>query len=399
MSKAEDRSDSSAERDDALAAVEAALERESVTEVEPDARQRQELALVLRDLSPAPTARFTAELDERVAAGFPRRAGRPAAPDARLRALVPTLLRHVSPPVLAGAGALLVAVAVGLPLAVSDRGPVSVAPDGAGAPPSTAAPRSSLPEAVAPASGEDSSGTRAEFKSGSAPPTAPGESRRRVARSASLTLAAPDERLDAVADGVTRTVERRGGFVLDSSLSLGEDASTAGGSFDLRVPARRLRATIGELAALGSVRARSQDGDDVTARFVSVEDRLLAARAERRGLLRRLERGGSPDRIRAVREQLELVLAEVRSLRSQLRRLRERTTYAKLSVTLRSDEDAGAAPGSTGAALEDALASLRMAFNLGVRALGVLIPLSVLALVGALVIGAVRRRRRESVLA
>jgi len=252
---------------------------------------------------------------------------------------------------------------------------------------------------VAPASGEDSSGTRAEFKSGSAPPTAPGESRRRVARSASLTLAAPDERLDAVADGVTRTVERRGGFVLDSSLSLGEDASTAGGSFDLRVPARRLRATIGELAALGSVRARSHDGDDVTARFVSVGDRLLAARAERRGLLRRLERGGSPDRIRAVREQLELVLAEVRSLRSQLRRLRERTTYAKLSVTLRSDEDAGAAPGSTGAALEDALASLRMAFNLGVRALGVLIPLSVLALVGALVIGAVRRRRRESVLA
>ena len=156
--------------------------------------------------------------------------------------------------------------------------------------------------------------------------------------------------------------------------------------------------------SVSPVLAQSEPPDvPVGAEPESFEDlyrrRLLAARAERRGLLRRLERGGSPDRIRAVREQLELVLAEVRSLRSQLRRLRERTTYAKLSVTLRSDEDAGAAPGSTGAALEDALASLRMAFNLGVRALGVLIPLSVLALVGALVIGAVRRRRRESVLA
>ena len=380
------------EREEALAAVETALERGTVTEVDPDARERQELALLLRELSSAPGARFAAELDERVAAGFPRRARRVAAPRTRLRALGTMLPRRASAPVLAAAAAVLVAVAVGLPFAVSERKPTNLATDGAEAPPSTTMePPSS--------SGRSRGGEEAIPGSGSsAPSIAPRESRRRVERSASLTLAAPDERLDAVADGVTRTVERRGGFVLDSSLSLGEDAAPAAGSFDLRVPAAKLRTTISELAALGSVRARSQAGDDVTARYASTEDRLLAARAERRGLLRRLERGGNPERIRAVRKQLELVLAEVRSLRAQLLRIRERTTYAKLSVTLRSDEDAGAAPGSTGAALEDALGSMRVALNLGVRALGVLIPLSLLALVGAVAIRALRRRRRESIL-
>ena len=56
----------------------------------------------------------------------------------------------------------------------------------------------------------------------------------------------PVDEMARVAEQVTSVTNRHGGFVLSSSVSTGEDS--AGGDFDLRIPATRLRPALRDLA-------------------------------------------------------------------------------------------------------------------------------------------------------
>jgi hypothetical protein len=74
-----------------------------------------------------------------------------------------------------------------------------------------------------------------------------------------------------------------------------------------------------------------------------------------------------------------------------------------VSVTLEQRKDGGAGAGgkgsdSTGDALRDALGTLVDVVNFLVRALGVLIPLGLLAALAAVAVRVLRRRRREAAL-
>jgi hypothetical protein len=128
-------------------------------------------------------------------------------------------------------------------------------------------------------------------------------------------------------------------------------------------------------------------------------DRVDAARAERRSLLDRLANARSDREATALPGRLRLVAGEVLGLSRQLEVLRERADYGRVVVTL-TDGSAVAALGgdSTGAAVEGALDSLVAAMNVAIGALGILIPLAVVAGLGWLVGSALRRRHREAVL-
>ena len=146
-----------------------------------------------------------------------------------------------------------------------------------------------------------------------------------------MSLEAPGDELDPVAEGVARVADRQRGFVLRSSVSSGEEAG--GGGLDLRVPADRLRDTLRDLSGLGKVRSRSESGQDVTGAVVGASDRLESARAERASLLRRLRRAGSDAEAEALRRRLDVNAIEIRRLRSDLRSLRVRTDYAAITVS------------------------------------------------------------------
>jgi hypothetical protein len=372
----------------ALSAVDAALDSGAVAAADPEERRLQELALALTVEAPEAEPGFAASLDERVAAGFPRerrprRPAGPALPRPKLAAL-------------GVAASALLALAVVVALDVGGNG---------GTPSDSSRPGASAPEARGEAAPRSNGGASSDVIVPPELPTpdggiAPGERARRIERSASLTLAAPADRLDSVADGIVSLVDRRRGFVLRSSLTTGDEGTT-GGSFDLRVPSAQLQATLRDLSQLGDVRARTQSGQDVTKGFVSVRDRLRTARTERRGLLRRLERADSEREARAIRERLNLVSGEIRGLVGELRNLRERTDYAAVSVTLveKDGDDGGATGGSgTGDAVDDALGSLVGAFNIAVRILGVAIPLALVGALAWLAAALLRRRRREAAL-
>ncbi len=404
---------------DVLTAIDDALDTGVAADDDPLTRELQELALELRADSPKPTPAYREWLGKQVEAGFP----------AQRRSEPAWWQRLVFQP----AAVVGVVAASVLVIAVAAGGLSGTADDDAGGGGGTA-----VQDAVGPGSAESGGTERAgdggggarqsEMQAGRAgvpavggtepfvtddggstgsgvvlPPSqrgfAPGRSDRKIERSIALELEMPVDKMARVAEQVTSVTNRHGGFVLSSSVSTGDDS--AGGDFELRIPATQLRPALRDLAALADVRTQSQSGRDVTREHVTATDRLQAARAERRSLLRRLELATTDEEAEALRRQLDLVAGEINGLRGQLRNLRLRTDYAVVNVSLFAEEGdgGGAGGGSFGDALSDAGDLLVTVAGWLVRALAVALPLGLLALVGWLAGRALRRRQRESALA
>jgi hypothetical protein len=235
--------------------------------------------------------------------------------------------------------------------------------------------------------------------SGAAPPVQNAVSRH-VERNAELTIAAPRGDLQKAADGVGTVAESHGGFVLSSQVTTGDEGSP-GGSFVLRVPSRELQSTLADLSKLGKLMGRRETAQDMTASYNSVQDKLGNALIERRTLKLRLRHAKGAKK-EAIRERLTEISAEVGSLSGQMRQLRSRTSYSTVSLTLEEAKDGAGAGGNhgggTGAAWHDALHTLETLLNFTVRALGVLLPIGLIAALGGFGGRALRRRRREAAL-
>jgi hypothetical protein len=333
------------ERD--LERIEAALAEGVATADDPRERELQELALAIQADSPEPRPVFAAQLDRRVSDGFPK--PRRALP----RFLLPTLA--------AATAAVVVAV-----VAISSGGS------------DTVRPKESFTSALA---------TPPNASSGGSSLTASG---RKVERSVELTIATTSDKLQAAADGVGTVAESHGGFVLTSHVNTGDTG--AGGSFTLRVPQRELQSTIADISKLGHLRARSESGQDMTGSFNDVQDRLGNALVERRTLKLKLRhaKGTKADDIRI---RIATLNAIVDGLNGQMRDLKRRTSYSKLNITLEQQKGAS---GGTGAAWHDATRTLEGMLNFTVRALGVLLPLALIAGLAAFGGRSLRRRRREA---
>ncbi len=388
---------------DVLTAIDDALETGLAAHHDPELREVQELGLLLRADAPEPAAEYCEWLDERVENGFAK-PKKPRPLQSRWSRLAgPALVSLILLPL------VLVAVLAGGSGTSSDdgggSGGGSVASSGGGG---GGAGETAVPEPVDPSVGAKvgSGADRALARSSpgvALPPSgrgfAPGRSDRKIERTIALELEMPVDEMARVAEQVTTVTNRHGGFVLSSSVSTGEDS--AGGDFDLRIPATRLRPALRDLAALADVRTQSQTGRDVTREHVTARDRLRAARAERRSLLRRLEVATTDEEAEAIRRRLDLVAGEINGLRGQLRNLRLRTDYAVVTVSLlpKDGSEGGAGGGSFDDAIGDAGDILVATAGVIVRVLAVALPLGLIALVGWLGARVVRRRQRESALA
>ena len=405
-----------------LDAIETALREGRPTATLAADRELQELALLLSEEAPRPGREFADELSERVHAGFPPKQGSRQLPRfSGVRNFMVAAGRRVA----GGAGSiaavtasvlLVVGLAVALTSGPSDPVPSSgggatlaeeEAGGGGGAESGVAVPDADVRSEKDSAVPFEESPEEARGQSGGAPGQpgngirfAPGRQQRRIERSASLTLAAPGDQLDRVAEQITTVTDRHRGFVLSSEITSGDDGGE-GGSFELRIPAERLQPALRDLAALAEVRSRTQAGQDITRAYVSTADSLQAARAERQSLLTRLENATTDEEVEALRRQLDLNAGEINRLSGQLRNLRLRTDYATVSVSLEEDGDSGSGSGGSGSiddALDDAVGSLADSIGIALRVLGVTLPLALLGGLGWLTAGILRRRRREAAL-
>lgn len=364
-----------------LAAIDDALEHGRVTLQ--DERELQELALALRAETPQPTADFEARLERQLAAGFPRaRRLKLGFPRAQFLAM-------------GTAAAALIAIV----LVVSTGGGDSTnsGSGGSGAA-STATPQRGVAESQAGGAADQSAAAAPKSAAPlAAAPGVPTERPRRVERSASLTLGAPANKLESVANDVIAVTDRHNGFVLHSSITSGSGA--AGGSFDLRVPSGQLQSTLADLSKLANVRSRTQNTGDITSSYNGAADRLAAARALRQSLLKQLAAATTVTQADALRHRIKLVSAQIRVLSARFARIQRRAQLASIQVDLVKERAKhGVTGGGLGNDFHDAVGTLADSFGIALRILGVAIPLAIVAALGWLAAGFLKRRRREAVL-
>lgn len=380
-----------------LAAIDAALAGNPQGAIAPEDAELAELATLLVAEAPRPSASFAASLDARVARRFPAPAKPREARRTRRLPLVPAFAGVA----LAAVLALLVAfnaIDSGGDAPTSSGGSMALdsgASAGAGESAASEAP------AAAPESAPDAdaaAGGGAGATSNAAPSPAIG---RKVEQSSTVELGAPAEKVDDVAQGVLGVVDRNGGIVDESTVA----TRTGGGeaSFELRIPAARLQAALGQLSRLpdAEVLSRTDDTLDVNQAYVSVRRKLDAAEAERTGLLRALE-NASDD---AERDRLKVRIGEVEqqvaTLARSQRALDRRVDYSRVDLTVRAVADDGSGGGTSftpGSALHDAGRVLAVTAGVIVIAAAALVPVVLLALLAWPLVRAARRRRREHAL-
>jgi uncharacterized protein DUF4349 len=385
-----------------LAAVDATLRGQPV---EADLAELAELVLAVQAERPRPRPRFTEELDARAAEGFPQveTAATNTGEEPRSRwSLRPRRMQLAF-----GTAASLLIVAT----AVVSSGVLRNDETGSESRGRVATERPVVSGGGEALSADSATPTRkAQARStpsaSSSLPVPPGRSgvlprirNRQVDRDAALVLATPKDKVESIADGVIEVTDRYEGFVLRSNVS-GGDESRAGAALELRVPSGRLQTALRDLSELAHVRSRTQTTQDITARFVSARSRLDDALAERRALLRQLARATTPNETASIRARLRLANRQIAAVRSNLRGLRNRVDFSRVSVAIEADQSLESKNGgwSLGDAVHDAFKILGTMAGIAVVSLAVLIPVAIIALLAWLGTGALRRNRRERVL-
>jgi uncharacterized protein DUF4349 len=358
-----------------LAALDASLAGEPV---DPDLAELEALVRDARDVRPKPSAEFAARLDERVAAGFPRAAGRRTPLVERLRPSRRMLL-----PALGAAASIVLVVGIGA--AVLDGGGGASQVNQASPLSKDAAPRAGAAqgETVAPA----------------APSTAATAGARKVERHATLVLTAPSDRIGDVSQQVLAVTDGVNGIVDNSSVSSG-DANQGGATFTLRIPSAKLPTALAQLSKLAHVRSRSETGEDITDTFSASRARVAQALAERQSLLKQLANATTANQAESIRAQLRINGQAIDQARAALKDVRTRANYAtvELSVQSRSSNGGAGAGWTPDDALGDARRILEVSLGVVVVGLAALVPLGALGLAAGLGAGALRRRRREQAL-
>lgn len=226
---------------------------------------------------------------------------------------------------------------------------------------------------------------------------------RDIERSASVALGTKPGEVAGAAAKVYAAVHAANGVVLHSSVDSGSAGAT-GASFSLLIPSRKLDGALAAFSEIAEVRSRHDGTDDITAPTVGVTEELRDSNASIEGLLKEL---GNVE-TEAERESVEARLREERrrhaAIRASLERLHKRASMSEVRLTIVTGHGAGVVPPSEGGdwsvgdALHDAGHILTIAAGVLLVALAVLAPIALILLLAWLANRFRVRRLRERAL-
>lgn len=342
------------------------------------------LAEDLRALRPTPRPEFAAELDERAAAGFPRRSrwSLPFSFSPR-RMLIP-----------AGGVAVLAIAAVTAVIAIGNRDAGSPAGGGSSVEFSADTATKDVPSAASAGAAAE---VQAQPLSGEIEPRL---ANRAVERSAELVLAADPADLADDSAAVFDAVHANNGIVMRSSTREGEPG-VAAARFELLIPSGRLGDALAALSAIDEVRSRHEATNDITAPSVTVAELLQDSKARIDSLLGQLQEAETESEREAVEAELRQERRHRARLRAQLQQLERRADFSRVLVRIEtggSEDSSGGAAWGIDDALGDAGKILAVAAAVTVVALAVLGPIALIALLAWLTHRAWVRRERRRVL-
>jgi hypothetical protein len=383
----------------------------------------EQLAAELRALRPMPRPKFTAELDERAAAGFPRRTHWRWTPFERLRSMQPRKL------LIPGGGVAMVVIAVVTAVVVSgesgDKNPVPPHTDstrgfteGGGSaaaeptkPPAEYKSGSTEIESSGPAHASESaggaveaapaqSGAQIERLNAQLDSSKPSVHNRAVERNAELVLGADPADVGDDASEVFEAVHAHDGIVLRSSTREGE-AGVAAARFELLIPSGKLGDALAALSGIDEVRSRHEATNDITAPTVTTGELLQDSKARVDSLLDQLAGAETESEREAVEAELAQERRHRARLRTQLQHLERRADYSRVLVRIETGDSAQSPDEGSwgiGDAIDDAGQILAVAAAVTVVALAVLGPIALVALLAWLAHRAWVRRERRRVL-
>jgi hypothetical protein len=383
----------------------------------------EDLERELRADRPEPELDFARRLDEWAEAGFPRDRGlgpRTASRTGALRRAWDRL--SATPPrrILLPAGALATAVVVA-GVAISQNGsdspglvaptqpqsqstkpaappPVTSAESAAGAersleavPPPAASDEYNL---TLPAPQKPSAGAGVARDSGG---IARGTDQRIVDATARITLGAPADEVQDVANGVVDVTDHYQGVVLDSQVT--SDQAGARASFELEIPFKQLDAALTDLSGLADVISRTEAGEDITARAVRARKDLANTLDQIRKARIELIKADTREQRLVIKSQIASLQATADAHQAALNGVRRQGRFATVGVEVTSNgptTDDG--NWSLGDALHDAGRVLEVIGGIALVTLAILLPVSLIAALIAFAVSRSRRRARENAL-
>jgi hypothetical protein len=343
-----------------------------------------ELALLLRDERPETEPRWAARLDDSAAAGFPRGGGGWGGVKSRFgggKWMVP-------------AGAVASLAILVLVVSKANDGGFDQAGTGAdsvaSAPESTTTSSDAAAEGVTDAQRNSLAPTVAFDRSTGA--IAPGTDARKVERNTQLALSAQPEDVRGVSDEVISITRSLGGIVATSQVSESPDGANA--TLELTIPTRNLDAAVDRMTDLADVDSLNEASTDITKPFVSAQDRVHDAEAERRQLLKALGNATTDAEAEALTIRIADARREISRAEASFERIARKARLSSLSVTVTSNPNASA-DRTLGDWFDDAVDVLKAIAGILLIAAAILIPFGLIAAIVAWVISRVRRHRRE----
>lgn len=125
------------------------------------------------------------------------------------------------------------------------------------------------------------------------------------------------ENYDAFIKSVQNKAAELGGYISSSNYSGSTDDTDRTAKFVVRIPADRLSEFTGAIGELATVTSYNESQQDVTLDYVDIISRIEVLEAEKTALTALLENAATTADILAIRAQLEDVIAELTSLKSQ----------------------------------------------------------------------------------
>jgi hypothetical protein len=373
----------------------------------------EDVAFALAELKPTPRAGFAAELDELVAAGFPRKS--------RFGGLqtIATWVRGLSPQrllVASGATALAAIVIATVVVAANDSARRPVALDSRQRVErrphhvqfSESIPRAAVPEIAGRTTNSSAAAAEGDSSETQSAPALPEHStsyntlgrapHRDIERSAEIGLLADPADVADDSAKVFSAVHDARGIVLHSTTTT--TGKNGGAHFDLLIPSVRLGDALAAFSAIDEVRTRHEATADITKPTVATSEELQDSRARIDGLLAQL----SAAEVESEREAIEAELRDERRhaarLRSQVSRLHQRADFSRVSLRIETGSSPDTPSGGWGIddAFGDAGHILGVAAGVTVIGLAVVAPLVLLCLIAWLAHRLWLRSRRERTL-
>ena len=191
--------------------------------------------------------------------------------------------------------------------------------------------------------------------------------------------------LEIAISEVRLLAQRLGGFISNTTMQTGQ-GQIRSATLQLKVPAARFDEALSGLTPLGKVESVEQTSEDVGEEYVDLTARMTNARRLEERLISLLAtRTGKLEDVLAVERELARVREQIERYEGRMRYLRTRSAVSTLTVTVHEPRPLlGSNPGRSviGEAFREAWRNF-VRFVAGfIEALGVLIPLAALGLVG-----------------